>query len=345
MEWGMGLRTLVTGGAGYIGSHVVLALREAGHLPVVLDDLSGVSRSVVPPDVPFLEGDVADPTTVRGLIEQHRIEAVIHLAGRIAVAESLVRPLDYYHSNTCASHNVLACCVQSRVRHVVFSSSAAVYGSPTCVPVTEEAPTVPINPYGASKLATEWMLRDVAAAHDLNYAALRYFNVAGADPLGRTGQLSLHATHLLKVACEAAVGRREHVDVFGRDYDTPDGTAVRDYIHVSDLADIHVRALVHLTGRGTSLVLNCGYGRGYSVLEVLSSVQTQHRNRITLRNAPRRPGDPPRLVADTSKLRHLMKWEPRFDDLDVIVRSALEWERRQPETAEPNARAVGAMWH
>src|SRR5262245_47319681 len=317
------MRILVTGGAGYIGSHVVLALREAGHSIVVVDDLSAGRREAVPAEVVFVAGDCGDGPVTSDVIARHAIEAVMHFAGSIVVPESFARPLDYYHNNTCASRSLLASCVANGVRHIVFSSTAAVYGSPARVPVTEDMPTVPINPYGASKLMTEWILKDAAAAHGLSYAALRYFNVAGADPQGRAGQSSAVATHLVKVACEAAVGQRDHVKLFGDDYDTPDGTCIRDYIHVSDLADAHVRALQYLAAGGASVVLNCGYGHAHSVREVLSTVQRRAGKSFDVRPAPRRPGDPGILIADPAKLRRTLQWTPRFDDLDVIVQTAL----------------------
>ncbi|HTO80912.1 MAG TPA: UDP-glucose 4-epimerase GalE [Methylomirabilota bacterium] len=322
------MRVLVTGGAGYIGSHVVLALRDFGHVVVALDDLSAGNRKLVPDDVIFTEGDVDDGDATAALIERHGIEAVMHFAGSIVVPESVRNPLEYYRNNTVASRSLIATCVAKGVRHFVFSSTAAVYGIPAHVPITEDMPTAPINPYGASKLMTEWMLRDTAAAHDLTYVSLRYFNVAGADPKGRAGQSTRSATHLIKIACEAAAGHRDHVQIFGSDYDTPDGTCIRDYIHVTDLADAHLRALDHLATGGDSLVLNCGYGRGRSVLEVLAAVERVAGKRLDVRKGPRRPGDPPALVADPAKLRKTLAWEPRLDDLDVIVRTALDWERR-----------------
>jgi UDP-glucose 4-epimerase len=323
------MQVLVTGGAGYIGSHVVLALGEAGHSVVVLDDFSTGRREAIPDGVVLVEGHAGDGELTTEIIESHRIEAVIHFAGSIVVPESVRRPLDYYQNNTCTSRNLLASCVAQGVRHFVFSSTAAVYGSPARVPVTEDTPTAPINPYGASKLMTEWMLRDTAAAHDLTYAALRYFNVAGADPQGRAGQSTPFATHLIKVACEAAVGRREQVELFGDDYDTPDGTCIRDYIHVSDLADAHVKAVEYLAAGGRNVVLNCGYGRGHSVREVLASVQRRAAKPFDVKQATRRPGDPAVLVADATRLRETLRWQPRFADLDAIVETALAWERRR----------------
>jgi UDP-glucose 4-epimerase len=322
------MRILVTGGAGYIGSHVVLALKDAGHTVVVLDNLSTGNRQVVPGDVTLIEGDIGDGQLTDRAIEGHRIDAVMHFAGSLKIAESMRRPLEYYRNNTVASRTLIDSCVRRGVRYFVFSSTAAVYGAPAVVPITEEMPAQPISPYGTSKLMTEWILRDAAAAHAFAYVSLRYFNVAGADLLGRSGQMSANATHLIDVACEAAVGRRDHIDVFGRDYDTPDGTCVRDYIHVSDLADAHVMALNHLTVGGTSLALNCGYGHGYSVMEVLARVQRQANVPIDIRDASRRSGDPPVLIADPSKLRQILAWQPHYDDLDLIIRTALDWERK-----------------
>jgi UDP-glucose 4-epimerase len=327
----MAMHVLVTGGAGYIGSHVVLALRDAGYPVVVVDDLSTGSMSLLPTDIAFAEGDVADEELIARVIDRHAIGAVMHFAGSIVVPESVRNPLEYYRNNTSASRNLIATCVRKGIRHFVFSSTAAVYGAPTAIPIAEDMPLAPINPYGASKLMIEWVLRDAAVAHGLTYAALRYFNVAGADPLGRTGQISLKATHLLKVACEAAVGRRTHVDVFGRDYDTPDGTCIRDYIHVSDLADAHVKALEYLAAGGQSRAFNCGYGRGYSVLEILEQVQRSMQTRLDIRRAPRRPGDPPVLVADATRLQRTLGWKPRLGSLDMIVGTALNWEQRCAE--------------
>jgi UDP-glucose 4-epimerase len=321
------MHILATGGAGYIGSHVVLALKESGHQIVVLDNLSTGKRELVPGDVTFVEGDVGDRELTEQVIERFGISAVIHFAGSIVVPESVRNPLEYYRNNTCASRSLIASCVTRGVRHMVFSSTAAVYGNPALIPVTEDMPTIPMNPYGASKLMTEWILRDTAAAHALTYASLRYFNVAGADPLRRAGQSTPLATHLLKVACEVAVGRREYIQVFGTDYDTPDGTCIRDYIHVSDLADAHVRAVEYLASGGESVTLNCGYGRGHSVLEVLSEVQSSAGVHLDVRQASRRPGDPPALVADATRLRQTLQWKPQFDDLNAIVRTALDWER------------------
>ena len=320
---------LVTGGAGYIGSHVVLALLEADCPVVVLDDLSAGHREAVPDGAAFVEGDAGDPDTVRGILAGHRIGAVVHLAGSTSVPESLADPLRYYHDNAHASARLIRACIDARIERFVFSSSAAVYGSPGPAPVAEDAPTAPISPYGRSKLITEWTLGDAAAAHDFRYIALRYFNVAGADPGGRAGQSSRNAAHLVKVACEAALGLRDHVTVFGADYDTPDGTCVRDYIHVSDLARAHVAALRSLERGAGSQVLNCGYSRGASVRQVLDTMQAIHGRPLKVREGPRRAGDPPALVADASRIREALQWSPRHDRLETIVRTALSWERRR----------------
>jgi UDP-glucose 4-epimerase len=320
---------LVTGGAGYIGAHAVLALADAGWPAVVLDDLSTGFAAAVPEGVPLIEGDVGDAALLARLFAEHGIGAVMHFAGSVVVPESVKNPLKYYDNNTARSRALIAAAVTAGVPHFIFSSTAAVYGVAETVPVAEDAPTRPINPYGWSKLMTERMLADAAAAHPINYAALRYFNVAGADPKGRAGQSTRGATHLIKVAVEAATGRRDGVDVYGTDYDTPDGTGVRDYIHVADLAAAHVAALEKLVAApGESHVLNCGYGRGYSVLEVLDSVERVAGVRIARRLAPRRAGDPALLTADNRRILAALDWRPARDDLDTIVRDALAWERR-----------------
>ena len=320
---------LVTGGAGYIGSHAVLALKDAGWPVAVIDDLSNGTREVVPHDVPFYEGSVADRTLVERIFAEQGIEAIMHFAGSIVVPESVEKPLDYYRNNTLASHALIWAAVASGVKHILFSSTAAVYGVPERIPIDEEDPKAPINPYGASKLMTERMLADSSAAYALNYGALRYFNVAGADPELRAGQIGRGSTHLIKIAVEAAIGKRDHVDVFGTDYPTPDGTCVRDYVHVSDLADAHVIALERLIHRpGENLVLNCGYGNGLSVLEVLDALDRNLGRQIPRAMKPRRPGDPPMLVASNRRLVETLDWTPRFADIDVIVTHALEWERK-----------------
>ncbi len=319
---------LVTGAAGYVGSHVVLALLSAGRRVVALDDLSAGRRELVPPEVPFFQGDAGDADLTARIFAEHKIGAVLHFAGSIIVPESVTRPLDYYRNNTLVAHALIAACVRAGVGRFVFSSTAAVYGMPDRLPVDEDAPTAPINPYGASKLMTEWMLRDAAAAHGLRYVALRYFNVAGADPDGRSGQCSPAATHLIKIACETAVGRRSETAVFGDDYPTPDGSCLRDYIHVSDLADAHLLALAHLEAGGESRTLNCGYGRGHSVLEVLAAMARVTGRPLPTRVAPRRLGDPPALVAKVDRIAEVLGWRPRYDDLETIIRHALAWERR-----------------
>ena len=320
---------LVTGGAGYIGSHAVLALKDAGWPVAVIDNLSNGTREVVPGGVPFFEGDIADRTLVDRILRDEEIGAIMHFAGSIVVPESVEKPLDYYRNNTLASHALLSAAVDLGVRHILFSSTAAVYGAPERVPIGEDDPKLPINPYGASKLMTERMLEDVSTAHAFNYGALRYFNVAGADPGGRSGQIGKGSTHLIKVAVEAAVGKRDHIDVFGIDYPTADGTCIRDYIHVSDLAAAHVAALDWLTRHpDENLVVNCGYGEGLSVLEVLDAVD-RHTNRPLKRvMAERRPGDPPELVAGNARLLETLDWRPAYADIDRIVGDALTWERK-----------------
>jgi UDP-glucose 4-epimerase len=319
---------LVTGGAGYIGSHAVLALADAGRRVVVLDDLSTGFRWAIPPDVPFALGDVGDESLVGRLITEYRIEAILHFAGSIIVPDSVIDPLKYYRNNTANSRALIAAAVATGVRHFVFSSTAAVYGNPEASLVDEAAVPSPINPYGQSKLMTELMLRDVAHAHDFNFCALRYFNVAGADPAGRAGQATVGATHLIKIAVEAALGKREGVEIYGDDFPTPDGTGVRDYIHVSDLAQAHVHALDALgADPARSHILNCGYGRGFSVNDVLDCVDRVAGVTLKRRVAPRRLGDPPALIADNEKLLASFPWRPQFDTLDTIVEHALRWER------------------
>ncbi|HEY0446310.1 MAG TPA: UDP-glucose 4-epimerase GalE [Allosphingosinicella sp.] len=323
---------LVTGGAGYIGSHAVLALLDSGWPVVVIDNLVTGFRWAVPEAAALVEGDIADQALVARLIAEHGIGAIIHFAGSIVVPESVEDPLKYYDNNTVRSRSLIESAVKGGVRHFIFSSTAATYGIPEKVPVTEDARTQPINPYGWSKLMTERMLADTAFAHPLNYCALRYFNVAGADPKGRSGQSTAGATHLIKVAVEAATGKRGHVSVYGTDYDTPDGTGIRDYIHVSDLAAAHVDALEKLIeDPETSHVMNCGYSRGFSVLEVLDSVDRVTNVRIERRLEPRRAGDPPALVADNARILATLPWRPRRADLDTIVADALAWERKLAE--------------
>ena len=290
------MSVLVTGGAGYIGSHMVLELLDAGEEVVVLDNLSTGFDWAVPEPAKLVIGDIGDDALVGALLRDHGVDAVIHFAGSIIVPESVTDPLGYYHNNTVKSRALMACCIDAGVSQFIFSSTAAVYGIPTVNPVFEDTPTSPISPYGTSKLMTEWMLGDAAAAHDFRYVALRYFNVSGADPHGRTGQSTPQATHLIKVACETASGKRPHMEIFGRDYDTADGTCIRDYIHVSDLAAAHSRALDHLRTGGECAVLNCGYGHGASVLDVIDAVETAAGRTIDKRDAPRRAGDPPALA-------------------------------------------------
>ena len=319
---------LVTGGAGYIGSHVVHALRDAGWPVVVVDDLSTGRRAAVPEAVPLIEGDIGDRALVDAALARHTPIAVMHFAGSIVVPESVTDPLRYYSNNTAASLTLISACVAAGVDNFIFSSTAAVYGEPKRSPVAEDDPTSPINPYGSSKLCTEWILRDTSAATPLRYVALRYFNVAGADPDGRTGQSTEKATHLIKVACQAALGLRPDMQVFGDDYPTADGTCVRDYIHVSDLAHAHVKALDYLVAGGDSTVLNCGYGHGFSVRQVLETVRDAAGGELSWRIAPRRAGDPPELVSASARIREVLGWEPRYDDLGFIVETAMDWERR-----------------
>ena len=324
---------LVTGGAGYIGSHAVLALCDAGYRVVVIDNLVTGFAWAVDPRAALVQMAVEDPA-VEALLREHDVKAILHFAGSVVVPESVSDPLKYYRNNTAASRSLIESAVKAGVPHFIFSSTAATYGIPDHVPVREDAPKAPINPYGLSKLMTELMLRDVAAAHPINYCALRYFNVAGADPQGRSGQSTAGATHLIKVAVEAATGKRAGVSVFGTDFATPDGTGVRDYIHVTDLADAHVHALEALIAEPTrSHTLNCGYGRGYSVLEVLDAVDRVTNVTIERRLEGRRAGDPDALVADNGAILATLPWRPRYDDLDVIVGHALAWERALAERA------------
>ncbi|QIQ87831.1 UDP-glucose 4-epimerase GalE [Erythrobacter sp.] len=327
---------LVTGGAGYIGSHAVLALKDAGWRVSVIDNLSTGFRFAVPDGVPFYEGDIEDAGLVARIFAEQGMDegggAIMHFAGSIVVPESVSDPLKYYHNNTAKSRALIESAVRAGVGHFIFSSTAATYGVPEVSPVSEDCPRAPINPYGWSKLMTEQMLADTAAAHAMNYCALRYFNVAGADPEGRSGQSTAGATHLIKVAVEAALGKRDHVSVFGTDYATPDGTGVRDYIHVSDLAAAHVLALEALIqAPGRSMTMNCGYGRGFSVLEVLDALDRLTNAPIERRFAERRAGDPDSLVSDPSRIRATLPWTPRFDDLETIIAHALAWERRLGE--------------
>ena len=323
---------LVTGGAGYIGSHAVLALKDAGYGVVVIDNLVTGFDWAVPADVPLVRGDIADQPLVEATLRDHAITAIMHFAGSVVVPESVENPLKYYHNNSAKTRDLIDSAVKVGVPHFIFSSTAATYGIPEESPVRESTPQRPINPYGMSKLMTEYMLRDVAAAHPMNFCALRYFNVAGADPQGRTGQSTAGATHLIKVAVEAALGKRAGVGIFGTDFDTPDGTGVRDYIHVSDLAAAHVLALEALIADpARSHLLNCGYGRGFSVLEVLDAVDRVTNRTIERTVQPRRAGDPDALISDNSAILSTFPWKPRYADLDLIVAHALAWERSLSE--------------
>lgn len=330
----MSLKTpvLVTGGAGYIGSHAVLALQDAGWPVAVIDNLSTGFAFAVPEGVPLYQGDIGDADLLARIFAAQQTGAIMHFAGSIIVPESVENPLKYYANNTAKTRSLIEAAVAAGIPHVIFSSTAATYGIPAVSPVTEDSPKAPINPYGRSKLMSEQMLADVSAAHPLNYCALRYFNVAGADPLGRTGQSTAGATHLIKVAVEAALGKRDHVGVFGTDYATPDGTGVRDYIHVSDLAAAHVLALEALIARpARSLTMNCGYGRGFSVLEVLDAVDRVTNRKITRVLGPRRAGDPDSLVSANALIKATLPWVPQYADLDTIIAHALAWERRLTE--------------
>ncbi len=321
------MSVLVTGGAGYIGSHMVLALLDAGQDVCVIDNLTTGFRWAIPQDVSFVEADVGDHDAVSKTIEQYDVDAVVHFAGSIVVPESVTDPLGYYHNNTVNSRSLIETCVKTGVKNMIFSSTAAVYGTPAVSPVTEETPTEPISPYGSSKLMTEWMLKDTAFAHDFNYVALRYFNVAGADPKGRSGQSNPAATHLLKALMRTALGISDHMKIFGRDYDTRDGTCIRDYIHVSDLIGAHLAALKYLRGGGDSGIFNCGYGHGCTVLEAIDAVERVLEQKINVVDAPRRAGDPPELVSVADKARSVLGWVPEHDNLDVIVQTAYDWER------------------
>jgi UDP-glucose 4-epimerase len=322
------MAVLVTGGAGYIGSHMVLALVDAGQNVVVLDNLSTGFRWMVHPSAHFIEGDCGDDRLVSAIIHDHGIDAIAHFAGSIVVPDSVVDPLGYYFNNTVKAHALIRAAVRHGVDKFIFSSTAAVYGDVGQSPISEVTELDPVSPYGTSKLMTELMLKDAAAAHPFRYAALRYFNVAGADPQCRSGQSSQRATHLIKVATQAALAERTHLSVFGTDYPTPDGTCIRDYIHVSDLAHAHLLALDHLRSGGNSLVLNCGYGRGYSVLEVLHAVKRVSGVDFEILMEGRRAGDPATLVAGADCIRDVLAWNPTLDDLETIIAHALAWEER-----------------
>ena len=318
---------LVTGGAGYIGSHVVRQLVAAGERVIVLDNLSTGFRSAVLGGT-FYQGNTGDNEQVSRLLKEEEIGSILHFAAHTIVPESVSDPLKYYGNNTCDSRNLLECANEAGVEHFIFSSTAAVYGLPQDGKASEDTATAPINPYGTSKLMTEWMLRDLSAATNLRHVALRYFNVAGCDPDGRIGQSTEKATLLTKVACETAVGKRQQVSVFGTDYATPDGTGVRDYIHVEDLADAHLKALNYLRNDGHSVTLNAGYGHGYSVREVLAAVEKANGAALNIIEEPRRAGDPDSLIAVAEKIRTVLGWQPQYDDLNTIVTTALNWERK-----------------
>jgi UDP-glucose 4-epimerase len=322
------MTVLVAGGAGYIGSHTVRCLRDADVPVVVFDDLSTGHAFLVPSDVPLIQGNIRQAALAADTLKRYDVASVIHFAASIVVPHSVERPLEYYANNVANSLRLIEACVAHGVRHFVFSSSAAVYGQPSIVPVPEDVPAAPVNPYGTTKLMIEWVLRDAAAAYGLRYAALRYFNVAGADASGQVGQVSRESTHLIKATCEAALGLRSEIAIFGVDYPTPDGTCIRDFIHVSDLADIHLLALRRLQSGADSFVLNCGYGRGYSVRDVLCAVERISGRPFRIREAPRRQGDSPVLVANTDRLARLLGWRQQDERLDEIVRSALAWERK-----------------
>ena len=322
------MTVLVTGGAGYIGSHMVHALADAGESVVVIDNLSTGFSAFVPEGVPLFIGDAADENLVEGVIAAHGIESIIHFAGSVVVPDSMRDPLAYYRNNTMTTRSLLNVAVKCGIKRFIFSSTAAVYGNPDQVPVPEHAPTHPLSPYGTSKLMTEIMLHDTASAHGLSYVVLRYFNVAGADPLGRIGLATVGATHLLKIAVEAATGQRAKIDVYGTDYPTPDGSCIRDFIHVSDLVQAHRAALAYLRNGGSSATLNCGYGRGYSVLETIEAVRRVSGRNFAVQYAPRRAGDIMTMVADTSRIRSMLDWTPQLDDLDTIAAHALAWEER-----------------
>jgi UDP-glucose 4-epimerase len=322
------MTVLVTGGAGYIGSHTVQALVEAGEGVVVIDNLSTGFSNFVPGGVPLFTGDAGDETLVEDVIAQHQVESIIHFAGSVVVPDSMRDPLQYYRNNTMTTRSLLNVAVRCGVNRFIFSSTAAVYGNPDQVPVPEDAPTRPLSPYGSSKLMTEIMLHDVASAHGMAYVVLRYFNVAGADPLARIGLATVGATHLLKIAVEAATGQRAKIDVLGTDYPTPDGSCIRDFIHVSDLAEAHRAALSYLRDGGTSATLNCGYGRGYSVLETIEAVRRISGRNFAVQYAPRRPGDIMTMVADVSRIRATLDWTPQYDDLETIAQHALAWEEK-----------------
>lgn len=322
------MATLITGGAGFIGSHMVLEMLDNGLQPVVLDNLTTGFRGAIPADVPLIVGDIGDVELLDNVFSSNKIDSIFHFAGKLCVPESVAEPIDYYKSNTVKSHALIAAAIRHKIRHFIFSSTAAVYGNAVTDLVHEDDPLAPLSPYGSSKWMTECILRDAAAAYNFKYVALRYFNVAGADPQGRAGQSLPNATHLLKVTLQAALGQRPCVEVFGHDYPTPDGTGIRDYIHVSDLVAAHLDALRYLQGGGESIVCNCGYGTGSSVLEVIDAVRRAVGHDFPTHMGPRRAGDPASVVANASRIRQRLGWRPRFDSLDTIVEHTLAWERR-----------------
>ena len=324
------MAVLVTGGAGYIGSHMALALLDRGEGVVVLDNLVTGVRAQVPAQATFVEGDIADEDLVTRVLAEQNIQAIVHFAGSVVVPESVADPLKYYGNNTAATRNLLDAAVRAGIEQFIFSSTAAVYGITDAPLVDEDAPKEPPSPYGRSKLMTEWMLADLSAATALRYVVLRYFNVAGADPLGRTGQSTPGATHLIKRACQAALGRVPKLGIFGSDFPTRDGTGVRDYIHVTDLIGAHLLALDHLRGGGVSETVNCGYGSGFSVLEVIDAIERVTGITVPAERQPRRPGDPPMIVADSSKLKAALGWQPQYASLDTIVDHAFRWEKNLP---------------
>ena len=322
------MSVLVTGAAGYIGSHMLLALNDAGEAAVALDDLSTGARWLASDAAPFVEANAGDVETVKAVIKEHGVTEVIHFAGSILLSESIKKPLDYYGNNTTNTLNLIRACVETGVSRFIFSSTASVYGTPERVPVSEQAPIVSITPYGASMAMSERILQDAATAHDLAYVTLRYFNVAGADPKGRAGEIG-KPTHLIKAAAQIAAGlRKEKLQIYGGDYATPDGTAIRDYVHVTDLAEAHMKALGRLRGGGASTTLNCGYGRGYSVYEVIEAFERVSGTTMDREVAPRRAGDPPQLIADNAAIRTVLDWRPRYDDIDFIVETAMAWEQK-----------------
>jgi len=335
------MAVLVTGGAGYIGSHMTYALCDRGEQVVVLDNLSTGLRELVCPEAVFVEGSVADPNVLRRIFDRFAINAVIHFAGSVVVPESVDNPTKYYRNNFTASAELVSACLEHGIGNMIFSSTAAVYGVPAVTKVQENVATDPINPYGRSKLMTEWLLSDVGRAHPFRYAALRYFNVAGADPKGRTGQSTPNATHLIKRACQVALSQLPEMEIFGTDYPTPDGTGVRDYIHVADLISAHLLALDYLRKGGESAVFNVGYGHGFSVNEVIAAAKKVTGLPIPVRQSGRRKGDPAMLVADSARIKDLLGWQPQYDDLETIIKTAFDWERASGSRARLNGARDG----